>query len=120
MPRIQPLAPPFEPDVDGQLARMMPPDTPPIALFRIFAKNMPMTRAMHGWGSYELGPGLSLSLRDREIVIDRTYARTGWSTSGVCTSCSSPRVRTWTAPRSRPSPMVNLMTDVGPTSATGC
>jgi transposase len=34
-----------------------------------------MTRAMHPWGAYEFGRALSLSLRDREIVIDRTCAR---------------------------------------------
>ena len=35
-----------------------------------------MTKAMHGWGSYELSRDLSLSMRDREIVIDRlTCAR---------------------------------------------
>jgi len=56
---------------------MMPPGTPPIALFRVFAKNLPMTWAMRGWGSYELSKGLSLSLREREIVIDRTCARCG-------------------------------------------
>jgi hypothetical protein len=56
---------------------MMPPGTPPIGLFRTFAKNLPMTRAMHGWGSYELSKELSLSLREREIVIDRTCARCG-------------------------------------------
>ena len=36
-----------------------------------------MTAAMSGWGSYELSKRLSLSLRDREIVIDRTCARCG-------------------------------------------
>jgi alkylhydroperoxidase family enzyme len=56
---------------------MMPPGVPPIALFRTFAKNLPMTRAMRPWGSYELSRSLSLSLRDREIVIDRTCARCG-------------------------------------------
>ena len=34
-----------------------------------------MTKAMHSWGSYELSRALSLSLRDREIVIDRTCAQ---------------------------------------------
>ena len=77
MPRIDPLQPPYEVEAGEQLRAMMPPDTPPIALFRTFAKNLPMTRAMHGWGSYELSKGLSLSLRDREIVIDRTCARCG-------------------------------------------
>jgi hypothetical protein len=55
----------------------MPPGVPPIALFRTFARNLPMTRAMHGWGRYELSRELSLSLRDREILIDRTCARCG-------------------------------------------
>ena len=55
----------------------MPPGVPPIALFRTFARNLPMTEAMPGWGSYELGRDLSLSMRDREIVIDRTCARCG-------------------------------------------
>jgi alkylhydroperoxidase family enzyme len=34
-----------------------------------------MTAAMSGWGAYELSRRLSLSMRDREIVIDRTTAR---------------------------------------------
>jgi alkylhydroperoxidase family enzyme len=54
---------------------MMPPGQPPIGLFRTFARNLPMTTAMQGWGAYELGRGLSLSMREREIVIDRTCAR---------------------------------------------
>jgi alkylhydroperoxidase family enzyme len=36
-----------------------------------------MTEAMGSWGSYELSKSLSLSMRDREIVIDRTCARCG-------------------------------------------
>jgi hypothetical protein len=36
-----------------------------------------MTTAMRGWGRYELGPTLSLPMRTREIVIDRTTARCG-------------------------------------------
>ena len=56
---------------------MMPPGVPPILLFRTFVRNLPMTAAMHGWGGYELSRLLSLSLRDREILIDRTCARCG-------------------------------------------
>ena len=56
---------------------MMPPGVPPIALFRTFVRNASMTAAMHEWGSYELSRRLSLSLRDREIVIDRTCVRCG-------------------------------------------
>ncbi|MEW2429379.1 carboxymuconolactone decarboxylase family protein [Micromonospora sp. NPDC047644] len=54
---------------------MMPTSMPPIGLFRTFAKNLPMTIAMSHWGRYELGRQLSLTLREREIVILRTCAR---------------------------------------------
>ena len=47
---IEPLVPPFEPDVAAQLEQMMPAGAPPIALFRTFAKNLPMTKAMHACG----------------------------------------------------------------------
>jgi alkylhydroperoxidase family enzyme len=76
-PRILPLEPPFEPEVDSQLRRMMPAGVAPIALFRTFARHLPMTVAMQGWGAHELGRSLSLTMRDREIVIDRTCARCG-------------------------------------------
>ncbi|MFN2560358.1 MAG: carboxymuconolactone decarboxylase family protein [Jatrophihabitans sp.] len=77
MARIAPLDPPYSTDVAAQLARMMPPGVEPIALFRLFARNLPMAQAMSGWGSYELSRRLSLTLREREIVIDRTCARAG-------------------------------------------
>jgi hypothetical protein len=76
-PRLPPLDPPYEPEVEAQLSRMMPAGVPPIALFRTFVRSLPMTEALTAWGSYELGPRLSLSMRDREIVIDRTCARCG-------------------------------------------
>lgn len=75
--RIEPLEPPYESDADAQLQRMMPPGVPPIGLFRTFARNLPMTEAMGSWGGYELSSRLSLTMRDREIVIDRTCARCG-------------------------------------------
>jgi len=75
--RIAPLEPPYQPDVAAQLERMMPPGVPPIGLFRTFVRNLPMAEAMSGWGTYELSRGLSLSLRDRELLIDRTCARCG-------------------------------------------
>jgi alkylhydroperoxidase family enzyme len=76
-PRIAPLDPPYDPAVGTQLEKMMPEGVPPIALFRTFVRNLPMTEAMGSWGAYELGRKLSLSMRDREIVIDRTCARCG-------------------------------------------
>jgi hypothetical protein len=77
MSRILPLEAPYAPEVGTQLERMMPAGVPPIALFRMFARNMPMTTAMWEWGGYELSKRLSLSMREREIVIDRTTARCG-------------------------------------------
>jgi alkylhydroperoxidase family enzyme len=75
MARIDPLEPPYEPAVAAQLDSMMPPGVPPISLFRTFARNLPMTEAMGGWGGYELSKRLSLSMRQRELVIDRVTAR---------------------------------------------
>jgi alkylhydroperoxidase family enzyme len=75
--RIAPVEPPYETDVGAQLDSMMPPGVPPIGLFRTFVRNLPMAQAMSGWGSYELSKQLSLSMREREIVIDRTTARCG-------------------------------------------
>jgi alkylhydroperoxidase family enzyme len=77
MSRIDPVQPPYSPEVGDRLAAMMPPGVPPILLFRTFVRNLPMTTAMGGWGGYELSKRLSLSLRDREIIIDRTTARCG-------------------------------------------
>jgi alkylhydroperoxidase family enzyme len=76
-PRIGALEPPHEPAVAAQLQKMMPPNVPPIALFRTVVRNLPMAQAMTSWGSYELSRSLSLPLRDREIVIDRTCVRCG-------------------------------------------
>ncbi|GAA3453548.1 carboxymuconolactone decarboxylase family protein [Dactylosporangium matsuzakiense] len=75
MARIPALEPPFTADVAAQLGAMMPAGEAPIGLFRTFARNLPMTVAMHPWGRYELGRHLSLPLREREIVILRTCAR---------------------------------------------
>jgi alkylhydroperoxidase family enzyme len=75
--RIDPVRPPYPPPIAERLDAMMPPGVPPILLFRTFARNLPMTTAMSGWGGYELSERLSLSMRDREIIIDRTCARCG-------------------------------------------
>ncbi len=75
MSRITPLEAPFDPEPEHVLASMMPQGVAPIALFRTFAHNLPMTTAMRGWGSYELSRQLSISMRQRELVIDRVTAR---------------------------------------------
>ncbi|MFJ6438568.1 carboxymuconolactone decarboxylase family protein [Streptomyces sp. NPDC091416] len=77
MPRIALLEPPYTDQAGALLARMMPGDVPPIGLFRMFARNLPMAGAMHGWGRYELGRQLTLTMREREIAIYRTCALCG-------------------------------------------
>jgi alkylhydroperoxidase family enzyme len=77
MPRIEPFEPPYPTPVAQRLEAMMPTGIPPIGLFRTFVRNLPMTEAMGTWGAYELSRRLSLTLRDREILIDRTTARCG-------------------------------------------
>lgn len=77
MSRITPASPPYEPDVASRLEAMMPAGTPPILLFRTLVRNLPMSGAMGEWGGYELSKRLSLTMRDRELLIDRTCARCG-------------------------------------------
>ena len=76
--RIEPLAPPYESELETLLKRMTPPGAPSIlALFRVLAHNPRLAERATGWGGYLLGPKASLSLRDREVVIDRVCARCG-------------------------------------------
>ncbi|MCP2342185.1 carboxymuconolactone decarboxylase family protein [Actinomadura rupiterrae] len=75
--RIAPLSAPYPEQAAAVLRRMMPGEEEPIALFRTFARNLPLAGALHGWGSYQLSRRLGLGLREREILIDRTCARCG-------------------------------------------
>ncbi|MFI7408779.1 hypothetical protein ACIBU0_08960 [Streptomyces sp. NPDC049627] len=53
MPRIALLEPPDTDQVGALLAGMMPGEAPPIGLFRMFARSLPMAGAMREWGRYE-------------------------------------------------------------------
>ena len=75
MPRIDPAPPPYSPETALRLEAMMPAGVPPIGLFRTFVRNLPMATAMGSWGGYELSKRLSLTMRDRELIIVRTCAR---------------------------------------------
>jgi 4-carboxymuconolactone decarboxylase len=78
VPRLAPLAPPYSPELQALLAKMTPPAAPGIlALFRVLAHNPMLAERMSGWGGYLLGRKAGLSLRDREVVINRTCARCG-------------------------------------------
>ncbi len=77
-PRIEPLGPPYRPEVEAMLKRWMPPDSPfpPLALFRTLAVHEELFSRMRPLGAGLLGHGL-LDPREREIVIHRTCARAG-------------------------------------------
>jgi alkylhydroperoxidase family enzyme len=77
MARIDPVVAPFD-DVAGPLlAAMTPAGVEPIGLFRTFVRNPDLAAAMHDWGTYELSRRNSLSMRARELIINRTCARCG-------------------------------------------
>lgn len=77
-PRIAPLAPPYAPEQQALLTKMTPPGAPDIlALFRVLAHHPVLAERMTGWGGFLLGRHASLSLRDREVVINRVCARCG-------------------------------------------
>src|SRR5664279_1218010 len=73
MSRIAPLEPPYEAEIQGQFDRIMR-GAPPLVLFRVVAGNKRAWDKFRAGGLLDGGP---LSLREREIVIDRTCARTG-------------------------------------------
>src|SRR6201991_6213 len=70
MSRIAPLAPPYAPEIQAQFDRIMR-GAPPLTLFRVVAGN---ARAWDKFRAGSLLDGGPLSLREREIVIDRTCA----------------------------------------------
>jgi alkylhydroperoxidase family enzyme len=72
-PRIEPVEPPYDDETQAVLDLL----GPPISLFRVFARNPARARGLAGWGHYYLSRQLSLSLRHRELVIDRTVALCG-------------------------------------------
>jgi 4-carboxymuconolactone decarboxylase len=77
-PRIAPLEPPYEPEIDAILKKWMPPgaETEPLRLFRTLAVHDELASRMRPIGSGILGHG-RVEPREREIVIHRTCARAG-------------------------------------------
>src|SRR6476660_8171821 len=71
--RIAPLQPPYAPDIAEQFDRIMR-GAPPLLLFRVMAGNARAWEKFRAGSLLDRGP---LSLREREIVIDRTCARAG-------------------------------------------
>src|SRR6202040_3310548 len=73
MSRIAPLEPPYAPELSEQFDRIMR-GAPPLMLFRTVAGNARAREKFRAGSLLDRGP---LSLREREIVIDRTCALTG-------------------------------------------
>jgi alkylhydroperoxidase family enzyme len=72
--RIAALEPPFTPPVAEALERIMPKGVAPLALFRTLAVNERVFLRVMAGGYLDRG---SITLRERELVIDRTCARCG-------------------------------------------
>jgi alkylhydroperoxidase family enzyme len=70
-PRIAPAQAPFDPTVAGWLQRTMPPGKPPLRLFAVLARDPRLFGKFFAGGLLDRG---HLSLRQRELVIDRTTA----------------------------------------------
>src|SRR5438093_8676204 len=70
MARIPPVSPPDSPESQGQFDRIMR-GAPPLVLFRVMAGQPRAWEKFRGGGLLDRGP---LTLREREIVIDRTCA----------------------------------------------
>lgn len=70
MSRVAPLEPPYAPDIQAQFDRIMR-GAPPLTLFRVMASQPRAWQKFTAGSLLDPGP---LSLREREIVIDRTCA----------------------------------------------
>jgi 4-carboxymuconolactone decarboxylase len=77
-PRIAPLGPPYEPELEQMLRRWMPPGSPlePLVLFRTLAVHDELFSRMRPLGAGILGHG-RVEPRHRELMILRTCARAG-------------------------------------------
>lgn len=88
--RVAPAVPPFPAEVQAWLDRTMPPGAPPLALFTTLARDPRLFVRFMSGGLLDRG---NLTLRQRELVIDRVTAQCGseyeW---GVHVALFGPRV----------------------------
>jgi 4-carboxymuconolactone decarboxylase len=76
MSRVDPVTPPYAPDVQALFEKLMPPGVPPLTLFTTLARVPRIFDRFRAGSLLDRGP---VSMRHREIVIDRTCARCGCS-----------------------------------------
>jgi len=74
--RVNSLTPPFPADLQAVFDKSMPPGVPPLQLFTTLARVPRIFDRFRAGSLLDRGP---VSLRHREIVIDRTCARCGCS-----------------------------------------
>lgn len=72
--RVAPAVPPFPAEVQAWLDRTMPPGVAPLTLFTILARDPRLFQRFMSGGLLDRG---NLTLRQRELVIDRVTARCG-------------------------------------------
>ncbi len=72
--RVEPLPPPYPPELQTVLNAIMPPGIPPLVLFTTLARVPRIWDRFRAGSLLDRGP---VSLRHREIVINRTCARCG-------------------------------------------
>src|ERR1700741_109741 len=72
--RVEPLAPPYAPELQAMFDKIMPAGVPPLSLFTTLARVPRVYERFRAGGLIDRGP---VALRHREIVIDRTCARCG-------------------------------------------
>src|SRR5512138_787296 len=72
--RVEPVRPPFSPELQAIFDKIMPPGVPPLTLFTTLARVPRIYERFRAGSLLDRGP---VSLRHREIVIDRTCARCG-------------------------------------------
>ena len=73
-PRVEPVPAPYPPELQKVLDAIMPPGVPPLTLFTTLARIPRIWDRFRAGSLLDRGP---VSLRHREIVIDRTCARCG-------------------------------------------
>ena len=78
-PRIPPLEPPYDPDVEAALMRWMPPGSTaePLRLFRTLMVHEELAGRMRPLGAGILGSRARVPASLREVAIHRTCALTG-------------------------------------------
>jgi hypothetical protein len=73
-PEVEPVTPPYPPELQAVFDKIMPRGVPPLRLFTTLARVPRVYDRFRAGSLLDRGP---LSLRYREIVIDRTCARCG-------------------------------------------